>query len=90
MIEVFFISFPISQKKSRQHAAKHSSAMSPIVNSRDQETKYENSNGPTAYLLIDRLAELPAPALTEIERCADKAANGCRSSQGKRDSNEVR
>ncbi len=77
MMEVLFISFPISQKKSRQSPAKHSSAMGPIVNSRDQETKSENSYGPTTYLLIDHLPELPAPAFSEIERCADKAANGC-------------
>src|SRR5208283_1080072 len=89
MIEVLLIFFLISQKKSRQYPAKHSSAMSPIVNSRDKKTKYKNSNGPTAYLLIDRLPELSAPAFSEVKRCADKTANCSRSSQGKRDSSGV-
>ncbi len=90
MIEVLYFFSLISQKQSRQYPAKHSSAMSPIVNSRDKKTKYKNSNGPTAYLLIDRLPELSAPAFSEVERRADKAANCSRSSQGKRDSSGVR
>jgi hypothetical protein len=76
MNEVLLFAFMIAHNESRQDPAKQTTAVCPIVDSRHKETKRENSNGPTTNLPINHLAVISSTALPEVERRADKAANG--------------